>query len=82
MADFPTAIFTPRTTANLPGITYDPTKTKVGFAEDYSLPAAEIVAIETVLGLNPEGGSATVAARIAAVEARPTGGMAQPWFLM
>jgi hypothetical protein len=62
MADFPASTFTPRTTQNLPGITYDPTKTKIGFAEDYSLPAAEIVAIENTLGHNPQGAYATVRA--------------------
>lgn len=81
MADFPASIFTPRTTENLNGIVYDDTKTKEVFAEDYSLPAAEIVAIETTLGVDPQGSEATVSARIAALESRPTGGMAQPWFL-
>lgn len=81
MADFPTGIFAPRTTENLPGITYEPTKTKTSFAEDYSLPAAEIVAVEETLGENPQGASSTVSDRIAVLESRPTGGMAQPWFL-
>ena len=81
MADFPSGIFAPRTPANLPGIAYDPTKTTEVYAEDYSLPAAEIVAIEETLGTDPQGGEATVSARIAALEARPQGGMAQPWFL-
>lgn len=82
MADFPAAIFSPRTTENLAGITYDAAKTKDVFAEDYSLPAAEIAAIETTLGVNPQGSEATVSARIVALESRPQGGMAQPWFLM
>jgi hypothetical protein len=68
MADFPSAIFSPRSVANLSGISYDATKSTVDFAEDYSLPAAEIVAIETALGTNPEGGSASVGARIALIE--------------
>lgn len=69
MADFPASIFTPRTTANQPGITYDPTKTKIQFAEDYSLPAAEIAAIEAVLGTNPNGAYATVKAWLEALAA-------------
>jgi len=81
MAAFPVSIFVPRTTANQTDVTYDPTKTHEVYAEDYSLPAAEIVAIETILGVEPQGASATVSARIAALESRPTGGMAQPWFL-
>jgi hypothetical protein len=62
MADFPTATFVPRTTQNLPGISYNPTKKTIGFAEDYSLPAAEIVAIENALGHNPQGAYASVRA--------------------
>ena len=81
MADFPTTIFTPRTVANLPGIAYDALDTHTFFAEDYELPADEIVAIETILGTNPEGAEATVSARIEALENHPQGGMAQPWFL-
>jgi len=69
MADFPGGVFTPRTTQNLPGISYDPTKTKIGFAEDYSLPAAEIVAIETILGVNPQGTFDTVRAWLDALQA-------------
>lgn len=64
MADYPSAIFVPRTTENEPGYTYDPLKTLVYFAEDYSLPAAEIVAIETTLGLNPQGSYDSVADRL------------------
>ena len=67
MADFPGAIFTPRTTANLPGVVYDPTKTKEVFAEDYSKPAAEIAEIETILGTNPQGAYATVKAWLTAL---------------
>lgn len=69
MADFPTGYFAPRTTENLPGTSYDATQTKIQYAEDYSLPAAEILAIETALGLNPQGAYDTVSARIAALEA-------------
>lgn len=60
MADFPGSIFVPRTTQNQPGISYDAAKSKIQFAEDYSLPAAEIAAIETILGVNPQGAYTTV----------------------
>lgn len=76
MADFPASIFEPRTTENQPGITYDPTKTKIQFAEDYSLPAAEVAAIESTLGINPQGAYATVAAWLAALQAGSGGSAA------
>jgi hypothetical protein len=77
MTAFPTGIFVPRTTENQSGVTYDASRTKEVFAEDYSLPAAEIVAIETILGTSPEGASATVSARIAAIESL---GLPAKWY--
>lgn len=68
MTDYPSTIFTPRTTANKSGVSYDPAKTTTGFAEDYSLPAAEIAAIETELGTLPKGSFADVKARIVSAE--------------
>jgi len=64
MAQFPNAIFTPRTIENRTGIVYDETKTKVGYAEDQNLPNDEIVAIQEILGLNPEGDATTVGERL------------------
>lgn len=64
MADYPASIFSPRTVANLPGEAYDPSKQYRLFAEDFLLPAAEIVAIETTLGENPQGSFDTVADRL------------------
>lgn len=64
MADFPASIFVPRTTANLPGVVYDAAKTTELFAQDYSLPAAEVAAIEATLGINPQGAYDTVADRL------------------
>lgn len=81
MADFPTTIFTPRTTANQPGISYDASKTKVQFAEDYSLPAAEIEAIETILGVNPQGAYATVRAWLDALAAGGSAGVGNLYHL-
>ena len=70
MASYPSAIFIPRTTANKSGVEYDPDKETTGFAEDYSLPAAETVAIETELGTDPKGGHSDVKARFVAGEKR------------
>ena len=69
MSDFPNSIFTPRTSENLPGVVYDPLKSTEVFAEDYSLPAAEIVAIETTLGTTPQGAYVTVKAWLTALAA-------------
>ena len=64
MADFPDSIFSPRVVENLPGLLYEPTDLKTGFAEDINLPNAEIVAIETELGASPKGDYSTVKARL------------------
>ena len=68
MADFPTSIYAPRTKANRAGVVYDPTKTTRLFAEDVSKLDAEVVSLETILGLNPQGASASVGARISALD--------------
>jgi hypothetical protein len=52
MAQYPNAIYTPRTMANRPGVVYDAAKTKVIFAEDFNKDRDEIVAIENALGVN------------------------------
>lgn len=46
---FPTAIFTPRATENLPGIVYDPDQKQNMFSEDFQNLGAEITAVETYL---------------------------------
>lgn len=69
MADFPANIFTPRTTVNKNGVEYVPEDTTQVFAEDYSLPADEIVAIQETLGTNPQGAFATVKAWLIAISA-------------
>ena len=51
MPDFPTSLYTERTTSNLPGITYDPANEKNLYSEDFQHHAAEIIAIETALGV-------------------------------
>jgi hypothetical protein len=64
MPDFPTTIYTERDTENLPGIIYDPTQKQNLFAEDFQHHASEIISIETILGLNPNWASASIAERI------------------
>lgn len=59
-SSYPNQIFVPRTVENLPGIVYDTEKLTTGFAEDYEIPAEEIVAIQNVLGTNPQGIFSTV----------------------
>jgi len=61
-AEFPDAIYSPRTKANRPGVIYTPTKTTVSYAEDIQKLDAEVVAIENILGENPQGTFATVLA--------------------
>ncbi len=59
---------TPRDHENKSGITFDDTKKKVVYAEDLEKLENEIVAIQTALGINPQGGASTVSDRIAALE--------------
>ena len=63
-ASYPDAIKSFRTMANKTGVTYDDTKTKIIYAEDFNYEREEIVAIETELGTNPRGSEADVAARL------------------
>ena len=74
MADFPASIYAPTVKENRPGVVYDALKTKVIFAEDFNLDRGEIVAIETILGINPQGAYTSVADRIQALEDAPSGG--------
>jgi hypothetical protein len=60
MADYPNDIYDPRTIENVPGQSYDPTKTTRFYADDLNNTNAEIVAIEETLGENPQGIYATV----------------------
>jgi len=74
MAEFPTSVYSPRTKANKAGVVYDALKTKNIYAEDVSKLDAEVVAIETILGLNPSGDYDTVVEWLEALQA---GGGAQ-----
>lgn len=69
MADYPSSIADPRTVTNVAGVVYDAEETSRLFAEDVNNANEEIVAIEETLGINPQGDEATVADRLASLEA-------------
>ena len=64
MASYPNDIYSHREMENLPGTTYDPSAKKTLFAEDIGSLSSELAAIETTLGINPQGTYETVAERI------------------
>ena len=67
MANFPNTIYTPRDTENLPGITFNPADKKNLYSEDFQGIGNELNAIETILGVNPQGIYATVKAWLTAL---------------
>jgi len=70
MATFPGSVYSPRTKENKSGVVYTPAKKTIGYAEDVSLLDAEVVAVETALGTDPEGSDADVKTRIERNEER------------
>jgi hypothetical protein len=64
MAKYPNEIYEPRKKENRPGVTYDPNKKTVLFAEDIKALDDEVVAIETELGTNPKGEFSSVKERL------------------
>lgn len=66
-AQYPDAVYTPRTKANKAGVVYDAEKTTVGYSEDVTKLDEEVVAIQNTLGTNPEGVYATVKAWLTAL---------------
>lgn len=68
MAKYPSSIFDPRPKENRLGVEFNPAKKTVLFAEDISSIDEEIVAIETILGLNPQGEHETVGDYLQALE--------------
>lgn len=60
MADFPGSIYDQRALENVPGVSYDSTKTQRIYAEDLQGLGDEITAIEATLGENPNGAFGTV----------------------
>lgn len=73
MAEFPTAVYAPRTKANRSGVVYDALKTTHIYAEDIQKLDAEIVAVETILGTTPQGAFATVKAWLTALTSAISG---------
>lgn len=72
MSNYPGAIDEFRTVQNLPGILYDETDETTVYAEDTNNHSTAIVAIETELGTNPSGAFASVADRLANIDASAT----------
>jgi hypothetical protein len=64
MAKYPDEIYEPREKENRPGVTYDPNKKTVLFAEDIKALDDEVVAVETELGTNPKGEFSSVKERL------------------
>ncbi len=64
MPDYPDSIYSPRTLVNWYKRTFDALKTRTFYAEDYNNAVAEIVAIETELGLDVAGAYADLTARL------------------
>lgn len=73
MTTYPGAIDEFRTTQNIPGVLYDPDDTKTVFAEDTNNHSDAIIAIETELGTNPSGASATVVSRLNGIDSALAG---------
>ena len=63
-ANYPGSTYSPRTKENKAGEVYDASKKTLIFAEDIVKLDEEVVAIETELGLNPKGTSASVMEKI------------------
>jgi len=78
MTDYPDSIYNPREKENASGVTYDPTKKTVGYAEDITKLDDEIKATQTELGTNPKGAYATVKAWLQALADAITGKAASP----
>lgn len=73
MSEYPGAIDEFRTTQNLPGILYDETDETTVYAEDTNNHSSAIIAIETELGTNPSGASASVAGRLDGIDTTLSG---------
>ena len=74
MADYPAAVYAPRTKENIAGVAYEPAKKNIGFAEDLVYLENEVLAmiadmVGTGVAGGVKGGSATLAARLTEIEA-------------
>lgn len=63
-ANYPGSVYSPRTKENKAGEVYNASKKTIVFSEDVVKLDEEVVAIETELGANPKGASASVARKI------------------
>lgn len=72
-SNYPSGYDTFRTIANVPGETFDASKTTRVYAEDLRYLQEDVVAVENTLGLNPQGGSATVKARLDSLDTTVAG---------
>lgn len=64
MSLYPSEVQTYREKVNLPGVTFDTTDKATLFVEDLTVLEDEVSAIETTLGVNPQGTFESVAARL------------------
>lgn len=64
MAEYPAAVYSPRTKENLPGVIYVAAKTTIGYAEDVTKLDDEVVAVQTEIGTLPKWASASVKERL------------------
>lgn len=79
MAEFPSGIFTPRETENLPGLVYDVNDKRNLYSEDFQNLGLEIKAIEETLGVGVNGEYETVLAWLTALT--EGGGGGAEWFV-
>lgn len=75
MATYPNNLYEPRNFENLPGLNRLTADKKNLYAEDLNETNAEIVAIETILGKNPNGAYASVKAWLEALASGGGGGV-------
>ena len=68
MTSFPGAIYTPRDRANKDGVVYDPDEETIIYVEDVDKTDDEIYAIEEILGGDVSGASASLLARLIAMD--------------
>jgi hypothetical protein len=67
-SNYPGSIDSFRAKQNRAGVSYDPNKQTVHYAEDMQAVEEDVIAIETTLGTNPQGPEDDVAARLARIE--------------
>jgi hypothetical protein len=78
-AEYPTALMPLRTFENRPGVVYDEDDTHRIYLEDLARWQENIIALETILGLNPQGSFDTVLLRLLDIESQLGGGSVPAW---